>query len=463
MLVVIPAQAGIHACPAKAGIQPYTLPAVRSTLFFFFLAFPDNPDHNRTNKCGNPNETRKLCGNNISVVRQKGTPMGILGEAAGAVYLTKEGQSWWTRLKRVRPKWVGLIVAAGESRRWRQSLQKDNKGRYQNLNQIQKRLRRLGEKPIELPSHDQGSHKSCALLNGIPVFAYSFLSYWNWGIKDLLVVVNARSRARREIERHIDFCNALTELNIGIVPVTERGDTAHSVYVGLQALASYRGEVVVSYSDIVWEERLMRELLRANKGDVVILADSNWRALNYPPRRIWHDMRYAELVFEDEGAIERIGEPIRRFTDMPRDLPGAKRALNIVCRDDSKEVVGLFKFSKRACDLFREAYGEILNLSSPPREVPIVQWRPPYVPEGLGLKPKSGRVAISKALLGCFLEYLARRPMNNLDVKVLALKGGWVEIDHWGDLCIALERIHSRGPSSVRFERRVGELKMERL
>ena len=343
-----------------------------------------------------------------------------------------------------------LVLAAGKSGRWQASIRDSGINEYysnlywQNVN---KNLIVQDLPVLDSPPTDPGLHKSCACLDTIPIIHYAFLSYLHCGIKDLLAVVSSESHAQEQILRYIKLWNTRNHMRIDHELVTGESETAYSAFVGLKNFSNVEGDIIVSYSDIVWENRLLKSLLN-QQGDVVILVDTSWRK-NYPSRRIWHDELYAELVFGRDGHIDKIGEIVNRFENIPEWTSNIKRVdgfESLLQQNCIGEIIGLFKFSTKGRKAFCETYANILDSEN--KCITVAEWNLPTIGIGTTIKPNSNRIPIKKALLGCFLEYLARQN-ESIDVRIVEVQGGWVEVDHWGDLCIATDRLKYNHPNQL--------------
>lgn len=222
-------------------------------------------------------------------------------------------------------------------------------------------------------------------------------------------------------------------------------ELAATLHEGFQEI-DFNGDIIVSYSDIVWGRELLVSLLNEKHGDIVFLVDPYWRNRNYPIRRIWHDEIYAELVFGTNGMIKRIGEVINRFEDIPdwgKDNSRYETVKPVLEHECLGEVVGLFKFSPKGRRTFCRKYREIME--SDDKNICVTKWEPPEAP-AISLKAKPGLFALDNALLGCFLEYLSHE--TNLKIIPVKLDNAmaWGEIDHWGDNCIIQARIDNGEP-----------------
>lgn len=354
----------------------------------------------------------------------------------------------------------GLILAAGKSNRWQASVHDFREHDYYSTlywRNINANLRSLGLPELDKPSKDPGLHKSCALLDKIPIVQYAFLSYLDYGIRDLLAIVSSDSPAQEQILRYIKLWNTRNILRVNWELIQGDSEIAHSAFVGLAKLSDISGDIIVNYSDIVWEERLLHQLLDYKGADIAILVDTEWRN-NYPKRRIWHDELYAELVYGKNGRIERIGEIVNRFENIPEWSMNHNRVEmfeGILQHNCIGEIVGFFKFSPRGRRAFCKMYADILNSVNP--NILVAEWKESPISTQELPRLRSNAIPIKKALLGDFLEYLNRQN-DDIVIEIVEVKGGWVEIDHWGDICIATERLRYDNPIRLELTRNAGRV-----
>ncbi len=328
---------------------------------------------------------------------------------------------------------VALILAAGKSERWIKSIQTGI------LDEINDRLSQISLLPLPYPEN-VGAHKSLAKLNDVPLIIISSIKYLRAGIKDISVITTSYTKSQIDIKAYIDKWP-----NVRHIPAKGNLENTATVYEGFQGIDS-NGDIIVSYSDIVWGHDLLVRLLNEKDGDIVLLVDPFWRENNYPKRRIWHDEIYAELVFGTNDRIKMIGEVINRFEDIPDwsiDSDRYETFKTILEHDCLGEIVGLFKFSPKGRRIFCKEFKAIAD--SDDKNIHIATWGPPEVP-AISLKAKPGLVPLNKALLGCFLEYLTH--VTDLRIKPVLLENNmiWGEIDHWGDNCIIQDRINNGEP-----------------
>ena len=337
-------------------------------------------------------------------------------------------------------RYKAFILAAGTSSRWQASVNPAEARSHPELywKKVNESLALMGFPILKEPPLDMGLHKACAKLHNKAIIEYNLQNLLNTGITDISIIANDLSPAQQEIQHYIQFWNRDNRLKVNQTLVSGISEVTSSVFGGLKNPTDDKYSII-SYSDIVYERRLLEKLLEPKDEDITVLVDTGWRN-NYPKRRIWHDELNAEIVYGQEGKIRAIGEAIKRYNDIPTWNATNDRVElfePIFQQNNISEIVGLFKFSPKARITFNKVYAEIINLKPP--NINVKEWKPPLVPK-IRFKPKPGDIPIQQALFGCFLDYLNRRK-TGLKIKLREVEGGWAEIDHWGDVCLAEERI----------------------
>lgn len=146
------------------------------------------------------------------------------------------------------------------------------------------------------------------------------------------------------------------------------------------------GILVVSYSDILYEEKVLKKLLRS-EADISVVVDTKWTEAY--EGRTEHPVSEAEKVLVQDNRVVKIGkEPI-----------GAEEAYG--------EFIGLAKFSGRGTELLKEVYHQV------------------KIEFAGKLFQHEGRVFEKAYLTDMFQELIDRGyTVTNVDIE-----GGWREID----------------------------------
>ena len=116
-------------------------------------------------------------------------------------------------------------------------------------------------------------------------------------------------------------------------PDYENNNILNSLFCGEAAL---NGEVVVSYSDILFESAIVQRLLRS-KRDISIVVDTDWRG--YYVGRKDHPIEEAEnVVFDTDGNVVEIGKIL------------------VGDRDVHGEFIGMLKLSPHGAEIFKQHF-----------------------------------------------------------------------------------------------------------
>ena len=145
-------------------------------------------------------------------------------------------------------------------------------------------------------------------------------------------------------------------------------------------------EVIISYSDILYENQVVERLLESRK-DISIVVDIEWR--EYYNNRKDHPIEEAEnVIFDAENKVVEIGKILTK----KHDVHG--------------EFIGMMKLTKRGTDIFKRNYHRSKELF----------WGKPFV----------RAATFEKAYLTDMLQDLV---LLGVDVHSVIIKRGWREID----------------------------------
>lgn len=155
----------------------------------------------------------------------------------------------------------------------------------------------------------------------------------------------------------------------------------------MAAKEEFDDDIIVSYSDILFEERLLKGMM-ASAGDFTVAVDDNWKA--------YWEKRYGKVDFDTESLS--IGED-GSITELGREAPETE--------DIDARYIGLLKFSKEGLsyvkELLEEAYEQYQDK--------------PWQQSG-----KTVRKAYMTDLLNAVIE-------SGKQVKAERFAGGWIEFD----------------------------------
>ena len=166
----------------------------------------------------------------------------------------------------------------------------------------------------------------------------------------------------------------------------------------LCAEEAMQGPVICGYSDILFEQRVVEQLLDAPH-DISIVVDVDWR--EYYVGRIQHPIEEAEsVIFDDQLRVTQIG----------KILPGkAKDEVN-------GEFIGMLKLSRDGADVFKRHYHRVAE----------THWD----------KPFQRAPVMRKAYVTDMLQELVDQGVT---VHCVTIERGWKEIDTVEDYQKALQ------------------------
>lgn len=152
------------------------------------------------------------------------------------------------------------------------------------------------------------------------------------------------------------------------------------------------GDVIVSYGDIIFEKKVLEELIKS-KFDLSVTVDKNWK--NLWERRFKEPLIDAEsLVIDKSSFISDIGQKVSRIED--------------ICA----QFIGLMKFSEQALIEILAFYDKVKNQSKN------------------GKNPLNSSLTLEKSFMTDFIQGLIK---NGEKVAPVIVKNGWLELDSLKD------------------------------
>tara|TARA_B100000378_G_scaffold125191_1_gene101079 strand:- start:1970 stop:2764 length:795 start_codon:yes stop_codon:yes gene_type:complete len=147
-------------------------------------------------------------------------------------------------------------------------------------------------------------------------------------------------------------------------------------------------QIIVTYSDIIFEKRIL-ELLLEEDEDISIIVDSNWK--KYWNIRFKNPLDDAEsLEIDKHGYIQSIGQNV----DNLEKIQG--------------QYTGLMKFQKKGCDIIKKFYKTTKNLAKN------------------GKNPLNENIPFEKSYMTDFLQGMIN---HGYKIKAIPIRSGWLELD----------------------------------
>ena len=217
--------------------------------------------------------------------------------------------------------------------------------------------------------------KCMLAVNGKPIIEHQLASLRQCGITDITIVKGYKAEK-------IDPPGTKTVINSDYV----NNNILESLFY---AEAELTGDVVVSYSDIVYRTEVLATLLRST-ADISVVVDADWKDVYVG--RTQHPFDQAEKVVVADGVVRRIGKHLEE-------------------RESDGEFIGMARFSADGCAVLRTVHDEVKR-------------------RGLDA-PFQHAKAFRKAYLTDIFQELIDRGQTVVPV---AISGGWREIDTIEDL-----------------------------
>jgi phosphoenolpyruvate phosphomutase len=224
----------------------------------------------------------------------------------------------------------------------------------------------------------QQKPKTCLNFMGKSLLQHQIEVYRQCDINDIHIVTGYR-------ESEIDIPGTRKWINEN----WEKTNMLESLFTARDILEE---EVVISYGDLIFEKKILEELLLA-RGDVRVLADRLWT--NYYHCRFDGTLGDAEnLQVGEDGDLLEIGTPLKKNQSCPA------------------QYIGLIALTTPGCHIFREVYDDLKKHISPGEK-----WR--------------FSKNIDNAYMTDFLQEIVDR---NHVVKVVSVEKGWLEFDSEKDV-----------------------------
>lgn len=171
------------------------------------------------------------------------------------------------------------------------------------------------------------------------------------------------------------------------------------VYSLFCAEPEIEGDIIISYGDIIYETKILSQLLSFPKCDVAVIIDKLWK--NYFEQRTPLPFEEAEsLIMDRDEAILNIGEK----NPKPADVQG--------------QYIGLIRLSSNGSKLFKEMY----------HQAKAIYWDKPWL-----------RTRIFQNIY--MTDYLQFLIDMGIKVQAVPIEHGWLEFDTVQDYHMVLEWI----------------------
>ncbi len=227
-----------------------------------------------------------------------------------------------------------------------------------------------------LRPHTDDLPKTLVPLNGQSLLSRQLKTINDCGITDVAIVSGYCSHALQGFLGKLFYNELFGSTNM-----------VHSLFCA-QELFDGKGDVIISYGDIVYSEQVLNTLLET-RGDVVITADKAWQLLWQ--LRMDDPLSDAEsFKFDRDNNVLELGKKIENE------------------QDAQAQYIGLIKVSAKAHDIFINSYKKL--------------------DKGVLYDGKD----VDNLYMTSYLQYLINN--TSLDIKAGFINGGWLEVDSCEDL-----------------------------
>jgi L-glutamine-phosphate cytidylyltransferase len=215
-------------------------------------------------------------------------------------------------------------------------------------------------------------------LFGKPIIEWQINTFYNCGIRDISVVTGYKSE--KIISPNVSFFHNKSYKTTNML---------ESLFCVREKLT---GPIVVSYGDIVFEDKILKKILES-KEDISVIVDKNWK--RYWKLRFSNILDDAEsMIIDDEGFIQNLGQKVHNIEK--------------ICG----QYIGLMKFSSKGVNTMLELYDKAKLQSNSNQNI------------------LNAKIPFEKSYMTDFLQYLIN---NGQKIKAVEIKNGWLELDSIND------------------------------
>ena len=167
--------------------------------------------------------------------------------------------------------------------------------------------------------------------------------------------------------------------------------------------------VIISYGDIIFEQKILQKLIES-KDDISVIVDSDWE--KYWKLRFEDPLQDAEsLIINDQNMIQDIGQKPQSLDEI------------------QGQYIGLMKFQNNGIDKLKFFYDKLKNKSLE------------------GINPLNPNIPFEKSYMTDLLQGLIN---EGNEIKAISINNGWLELDSLNDYKIYQE-MYADGTLSLFF------------
>lgn len=218
-------------------------------------------------------------------------------------------------------------------------------------------------------------------FNGKPIISHILDTIQPEIVKEICIVLGYQSDTLEDFVRKNHRNHDITYRH------NEKYDETNMVYTLFCAEDFLKGDIIISYSDIIYNKTVLKKLMDA-EGDICVVVDRDWKQLW--DKRMEDPLEDAETMkFDDQGYIMELGKKPKSIEDI------------------QGQYIGLIKISSRVIDEVKDFYHDMDKNS---------------IYDGKDY---------DNMFMTSFIQNLIH---NGFKIKPVMINGGWVEIDTVEDL-----------------------------
>lgn len=230
---------------------------------------------------------------------------------------------------------------------------------------------------LRLRPYTKNRPKCMVSFRGRPIIDYIIDSMTNCGVNDIVIVAGYKHSI---LERHLKN----TDFRFYVNGDYDSSNMVHSLFI---AESEMNDDLIISYSDIIYEDKVLEKLLQSG-ADIAVVVDKGWK-------KLW-DIRMDNPLEDAETMKISQNNSIIELGKKPHDYS-----------DIEGQYIGLIWFSKNILKKVREFYHLCENSSI------------------------SDLAEFKKIYMTSFLQLLID---NLMPIEAVFINGGWVEFDTVKDL-----------------------------
>lgn len=224
----------------------------------------------------------------------------------------------------------------------------------------------------------KGIPKCMVKIFGKNIIEYQILAARSCGINDIIIVTG--------------YCREKIKFSSVKYYTNEKFDSTNMIETLFCAKKELEGSVIVSYGDIIFENKILKKLIKS-KDDFSVIIDTSWR--KYWSIRFSDPLDDVEsLQFDKAGYIKSIGQKVSSI----KEIKG--------------QYIGLIKIQNKGLKILKKHYKELKNKAK------------------FGKNPLNSNLPFEKSYMTDLLQSLIN---SGYKIKAVPIHNSWLELDSLHD------------------------------